>query len=246
MGRVFLARDTQLGRAVALKFLAHRLTREPVARARFLREARSASILDHQNIGTIFEAGEHQGELFIAMAYYEGRTLRERLKEGPLPLETSLDILRSIAAGLAAAHRKGIVHRDIKPSNVMITTSGGVKILDFGLAKPEPDDQNSETELTASGATLGTVAYMSPEQARGDPVDHRTDLWSLGVIAYEALGGRLPFDGPDTIATLSRILTKAPPPLDHERIPSVLAELVDGLLQKDPSDRPGSAGEVEQ
>ncbi|MFQ5528692.1 MAG: serine/threonine-protein kinase, partial [Thermoanaerobaculia bacterium] len=190
MGQVFLARDTQLGRPVAIKFLTPSLTEDPDARARFLREARSASALDHSNIGTIFEAGEDQDQLYIAMAYYEGHTLQERLRHGPLPVDETVSVLRQMADGIAAAHRAGIVHRDIKPGNVMLTKTGQIKILDFGLAKPQSGSADGPSgSLTAAGTTLGTVAYMSPEQARGDPVDQRTDLWSLGVICYELLSG---------------------------------------------------------
>ena len=246
MGRVYLAHDTRLGRPVALKFLAHSLTQDPDARARFLREARSASLLDHPNIGTIFETGEHQGELFIAMAYYKGKTLRDRLQQGPIELEETLSVLRQIADGLAAAHEEGIVHRDIKPANVMLTPAGHVKVLDFGLAKPDTRTEDSDTGLTLTGTTLGTVAYMSPEQARGDPVDHRSDLWSLGVVAYEMLAGRQPFGAPETVATLSRILTEEPPPLDDLPLPQAVRTLVGRLLDKEATDRPQSAAEVAQ
>ncbi len=234
MGVVYRAEDTKLRRTIALKFLPPELTRDPVAKARFLQEARAASALDHPNICTIHEVGEtDDGQLFLAMTCYEGETLKKRIERGPLPIDDAVDIARQIAAGLAKAHRQGIVHRDIKPANIMITDDGIVKILDFGLAKLA-----GAAGLTRAGFCLGTPAYMSPEQARGE-VDHRTDLWSLGVVLYEMVGGTAPFAGDSDQAIIYALITEEPKPL-HELRPDVPVELeriLGGLLAKDPGDR---------
>ncbi|MEA2692342.1 MAG: hypothetical protein QOJ16_1729, partial [Acidobacteriota bacterium] len=185
MGVVYRAEDTRLGRTVALKFLPPMLTPNPRAKARFLDEARAASALDHTNICTIYEVGETaEGQLYFAMAFYEGETLKRRLGRGPLPVAEALRIALEVARGLAAAHHHGIVHRDIKPANLMITEDGIVKILDFGIALL-PDQ-------ALSGPLLGTPGYMSPEQERGGTVDARSDVWSLGAVLHEMLTGRLP------------------------------------------------------
>jgi len=234
MGVVYKAEDTRLQRTVALKFLPPELTRDPVAKARFLQEARAASALDHPNICTIHEVAEtDDGQLFLAMTCYEGETLKKKIERGPLPIDESIDVARQIAAGLAKAHRLGIVHRDIKPANVMVTDDGIVKILDFGLAKLA-----GAAGLTRAGFCLGTPAYMSPEQARGE-VDQRTDLWSLGVVLYEMLCGVAPFGGDTDQAIIYALLTEEPKPL-HERRPEVPEELeriLGGMLAKDPADR---------
>jgi eukaryotic-like serine/threonine-protein kinase len=250
MGLVYRATDTLLRRPVALKFLAAPLAQDPRAKARFVREAQAASALDHPNIGTIFEIGETDsstsGQPFIAMALYEGETLRQRLGRGTLPLAEALAILSQITSALFAAHEAGIVHRDLKPANVMLTRSGQVKILDFGLAKLVSGSVQADASSTEAGRLLGTVGYMSPEQARGRPVDHRTDLWSLGVVAYEMLAGRQPFEAETPVATLSRILTEQPRPLPELRpeAPEWLHGLVAQLLSKEPERRPSSAREV--
>jgi Tol biopolymer transport system component len=185
MGVVYTAEDTRLRRTVVLKLLPPELSHDPLAKARFLQEARTASALDHPNICTVYEIGETlDGRLFLAMPCYEGETLRERLARGPMPPLEAVEIARQIAGGLAKAHAKGIVHRDIKPANLMITTDGVVKILDFGIAKLA-----GSVDLTRSGARIGTPAYMSPGQRRGEKVDHRADLWSLGLVLREMLGG---------------------------------------------------------
>lgn len=190
MGVVYRAEDTKLKRTVALKFLPPELTRDEEAKERFVHEAQAASSLDHNNVCTIHEIGETEdGQMFIAMACYEGETLKKKVERGPLRIEDALDFAIQIAQGLAKAHEKGIIHRDIKPANVLVTKDGVVKILDFGLAK-----LSGRTLLTKAGSTLGTAAYMSPEQARGEPVDHRSDIWSLGVVIYEMLTGRAPFE----------------------------------------------------
>jgi len=209
MGVVYKAQDTTLGRTVALKFLPPELTRDPEAKARFIQEAQAASTLDHPNICNIHEIDEtSDSQLFICMAYYEGETLKDKIGRGPLSPEEALRIAAQVAQGLAKAHAQGIVHRDIKPANIVVTKDGVAKILDFGLAKLA-----GQVGLTRDSSTLGTVAYMSPEQARGDAVDHRTDIWSLGVMLYEMISGKLPFKGQYEQAMMYSILNEEPAPL---------------------------------
>jgi serine/threonine protein kinase/Tol biopolymer transport system component len=230
MSVVYRAEDTRLERMVALKFLVPELSRDPEAKARFLREARAASSLDHPNLCTIHEIEETEdGQIFIAMPYYGGETLAQRIARGRMPVEEALDLALQVARGLAKAHRHGIVHRDIKPANLMLTPDGVVKIVDFGLAKLA----DSSGPRTGSGG--GTVAYVSPEQARGDPVDPRTDLWSLGVVLYEMATGRRPFLGDNEQAVLYAVLREEPPPLAELRpdAPPELARIVRRLLTKD-------------
>jgi len=242
MGAVYRAEDTRLGRAVALKFLLPHLGLDANAKARFLREAHSAASLDHPNLCSIHEVGESdEGRLFLAMALYPGETLKARLaRDGPLPIAEALHIARQVAAGLACADAAGIVHRDLKPANVMLLPDGTVKILDFGLAKAR--DQS----LTESGAVLGTVLYMAPEQVSGDTVDPRADLWALGVVLYETLTGRTPFEGDQHIAIAHAILNDDPvPPSTHRADVSVtLEEVVLRLLEKNPDNRYASATEL--
>jgi serine/threonine protein kinase/Tol biopolymer transport system component len=242
MGIVYRAEDLRLERTVALKFLPPELSFDPETKERFLKEARSASALDHPNVCTIHEVGETEdGRLFLSMPCYQGETLRQRIARGPLPLEEALDYARQVARGLDKAHRHGIVHRDIKPANLLITDDGVVKILDFGLAKLA-----GTAALTRVGSSIGTPAYMSPEQARGDEVDPRTDLWSLGVILYEMLTGRKPFRGEHEQAVLYALLNEPPEPISRllPEVPAGLGELVGRLLAKDPALRYGSALEV--
>jgi serine/threonine-protein kinase len=177
MGIVYKAQDTKLKRTVALKFLSPELTQNKEAKERFIQEAQAASALDHNNICTIYEIDESNGQMFIVMAFIKGKSLKEKISQGPLKLEEVLNIAPQIAEGLQEAHEKGIVHRDIKSANIMITEKGQVKIMDFGIAK-----QAGEAKITQTGARMGTLAYMSPEQARGDKVDHQTDIWALGVV----------------------------------------------------------------
>lgn len=238
MGTVYRAHDVLLDRLVALKFPSPRIVRD-----RFLQEARAASALDHVNICTIFEVGETpEHNPFIAMALYAGDTLTRRIDRGPLPLGLAVDISMQVARGLENAHGRGIVHRDIKPSNLIVTPDGVVKILDFGLARSAQGDHAiaQETErLTQPGTILGTVGYLSPEQARGDVVDARTDIWSLGVVMYEMLTGTSPFAASNAYAVMDSILRLEPRPL-HERrpdVPDALCGVVDRALQKERDDR---------
>jgi TolB-like protein len=241
MGTVYRAHDTRLARDVALKFLPAYLAAQPDAEERLLMEARAAAGLEHPNVCSIHQIGETEdGRLFIAMAYYEGETLKERLLRGPLSLEESVATAVQIVRALAAAHARGIIHRDVKPGNVMLGSDGAVRLLDFGLATV------TDTTLTRSGMTPGTVAYMSPEQARGGALDPRTDLWSLGVLLYEMLAGVRPFRGENARKLLQAILHEDPEPISKRRpeLPGALARVVKRLLRKDPATRYQGAAEV--
>lgn len=234
MGVVYKARDLKLDRIVALKFLAKDSEASEKEKERFLHEARAASALNHQNVCMIHEIDETpDGQLFIAMEYCAGETLRQRIAGGPLSLHDALQIAGEIASGLRKAHQAHIVHRDIKPANIIITTDGIVKIVDFGLAKI------ANLALTKTGAIIGTVSYMSPEQAQGDPLDHRTDIWSLGVILYEMLTGTNPFKGENHIAMIHAVTHKTPPSIRELRpdVPPRLVEIVDKALAKNPDQR---------
>ena len=212
MGIVYTAQDPRLDRQVAIKVLPPDLTRDVTAKQRFLQEAKAASALDHPNICTIHEINEtDDGQLYLVMAHYEGETLQERIARGPLALDDAIDIATQVGTGLSEAHGAGIVHRDIKPANVFVTKPGVVKILDFGLAKLAGTEG-----VTQTGTTVGTVAYMSPEQARGQEVDHRTDIWSLGVVLYEMLAGVSPFRGDNLLAVSKAILESPTPTLTGE------------------------------
>lgn len=239
MGVVYKARDTRLDRLVALKFLPPHLSTDDQAKQRFIHEAKAASALDHVNICTIYDIGEtDEGRLFIAMTCYEGETLKQKIARGALALGQAVDYALQIAEGLARAHEAGIIHRDVKPGNVMVTSRDRVKLLDFGLAKM------ADVKLTKTGATLGTVAYMSPEQARGEAVDQRTDIWALGAVLYEMLTGRRPFQGDYAQAVLYGVLNVDPEPVTAVRadLPPALGRVVRRALEKDPSRRYLSMG----
>jgi dienelactone hydrolase/tRNA A-37 threonylcarbamoyl transferase component Bud32 len=259
MGDVYLAEDTRLGRQVALKFLPPELARDPDAKARFTHEARAASALEHPNVCSVYDIGEDaEGHMYMVMPHYEGSTLKEIMSRGgitealpgggaaragsPLPVADAVAISTQVAEGLTAAHAKGIVHRDIKPANIFITKNNTVKILDFGIAKLA----GSQTKLTKTGSTVGTAAYMSPEQAMGKEVDQRTDIWSLGVILYEMLAGSLPFRGDYEQALVYSILNEEPPPLATARgdVPGPLRRIVQKALAKDPGQRFQTANDL--
>jgi serine/threonine-protein kinase len=241
MGTVYAARDTRLGREVALKFLPHYLATPDDAEERLLAEARAAAAMEHPNVCVVHEIGETEdGRPFIAMARYGGETLRQRLRRGPLPIDEAIAIAVQIARGLGAAHARAIIHRDVKPGNVMLTPDGTVKLLDFGLAKI------ADASLTQSGATPGTISYMSPEQARGAPLDGRTDLWSLGVVLYEMLAGARPFSGGNQDAIMQAILHQEPTPVGERRpdTPEPVRRVLTRLLHKNPDERYGTVGDV--
>lgn len=243
MGEVYKAKDLRLGRVVALKFLPADLARDPSSRRRFLHEAQAVALIDHPNVATIYETGESEGgRAYLALAFYEGETLQEKLARGPLPLPEALEIARQIACGLAAAHRRQIVHRDVKPANVVVLPDGTVKVLDFGLAK-----MAGATTLTRLGSSPGTPAYKSPEQTRGEKVDPRSDLWALGVVLYEMVTGRVPFGGEYEQAVIYAILNEPPRPLPNEgEFPPALTRVIERALAKDPAARYATAEEMEE
>jgi serine/threonine protein kinase/Tfp pilus assembly protein PilF len=240
MGVVYKAEDTKLKRLVALKFLPSSIMASEAEKARFIHEAQAAA-LDHPNICTVYEIDEAEGQLFIAMAYVEGQSLKEKIEAGPLKLDEALNIAMQVAEGLQAAHEKGITHRDIKPANVMITNKGQAKIMDFGLAK-----QAGRTVVTKEGMTLGTVAYMSPEQARGENVDHRTDIWSFGVVLYEIITGQHPFKGEYEQAEMYSIMNETPEPMTGLRtgVPMELERIVDKAMAKKTDERYQHVGDL--
>jgi len=234
MGVVYKAEDLKLKRCVALKFLPPHLMDEPDLKERFLIEAQAAAALSHPNICVIHEVGESSEHPYMAMEYVEGETLRDKIHKGPLKSVEALAIVIQVASGLAEAHRKGIIHRDIKSANIMVTAKGQAKVMDFGLAK-----LRGGSSMTKSQTTLGTVAYMSPEQARGQDLDPRTDIWSLGVVLYEMLAGKLPFRGDHDQAVIHQIVHAEPDPLKKARpdVPPGVEEIVGQALAKEPADR---------
>ncbi len=242
MGVVYKATDTRLDRPVALKFLPTQFAPTEEERTRFVREAKAASSLDHPNICTVYEAGQtDDGQMFMAMAYYEGSSLKDLIGTGKMPFEKVMNVAVQIAEALKAANSKGIVHRDVKPGNIIITPDGVAKLLDFGLAS-----QATWATLTRSNSTLGTAAYMAPEQATGEGADHRSDLWSLGVMMYEMLTGKLPFRGDHEAALLYSIVNEEPHQIEENeaQVPPELEHVIMRLLEKNPDDRYQSASEV--
>lgn len=242
MGVVYKAYDTRLKRQVALKFLSSELCHNEDAKIRFMREAQAASALDHPNICNVHEIDQTEdGQLFICMTLCEGDTLKKKIQDGPLPLDEVITIALQIARGLARAHEVGIFHRDLKPANIMLTEQGEVKIVDFGLAK-----LSGQQDLTKEGSTIGTVAYMSPEQAKGQTSDHRTDLWSFGVILYELLTGDWPFRGDYDQAVIYSVLNEEPEAIQNLRkdVPVELINIITRCLMKDPKDRYSSMDDI--
>jgi non-specific serine/threonine protein kinase len=234
MGVVYKAKDTRLKRTVALKFLPAELTKDKEAKKRFIQEAQAAAALEHSNICTVYEVDEADGQTFIAMSYIEGQSLKDKLNDGSLDIDDAKDIAIQVAEGLTEAHEKGIVHRDIKPANIMLTKKGQAKITDFGLAK-----LSWGVDLTKTSTIMGTVAYMSPEQARGEKVDHRTDIWALGAMLYEMLSGERPFKKDREHALIYSILNDEPKALAEirEDVPSNIENTVHKALGKDASNR---------
>jgi serine/threonine protein kinase len=241
MGIVYKAQDTKLKRTVALKFLTPQALVSKEEKRRFIHEAQVVSSLDHPNIAKIYEIGEAEGEYFISRAYLEGKSLKEIIKDRTIPMRAILEITIKIGEGLTAAHKKEIIHGNIKSDNIMLTKEGGIKITDFALPTPK-----GGSGLTKTGASLGTVQYMSPEQAQGAKADRRTDIFSFGVVLYEMITGQLPFKGKDEAAIIHSIIDQDPEPLaKHKReVPEQLQKIADKLLQKDAKFRSQTMDEV--
>ncbi len=251
MGEVYLAHDPDLDREVALKVLRGDVVQDPRRLELFVSEARAASRLNHPNVVAVYDAGQHEGRRFIVSERLQGRTLADRLREGPLPSSQAIAVAQQVASGLAAAHRAGILHRDLKPGNVFLAEDGTVKLLDFGLAQWLPPAVRAESGAFTAGPptpegeeVMGTPGYMSPEQVRGDGLDPRSDLFSLGAVLYEMLSGQRAFAGRTEVAVLAAILASDPPPLPARGIPAPLVRIVRRLLEKEPAARFGSAHDL--
>ena len=254
MGEVYRARDTRLGRDVALKVLAEAHSADPERLRRFEQEARASAALSHPNILAVYDVGTHDGSPYIVSELLEGQTLRERFRSGGLTARRALEIAIALSRGLAAAHERGIVHRDLKPENVLLTRDDHVKIVDFGLAKllrpslaeHEVSGAPTATQETAAGVVLGTAAYMSPEQVRGQATDASSDIFSLGVMLYEMLAGRRPFEGGTTGEMMAAILHEDPVELEDlgKPLPPTLVRIVRRCLEKQPGDRFHSAHDL--
>jgi WD40 repeat protein len=253
MGEVFRARDTRLGRDVAVKVLPLSFASDPERQRRFEQESRAVAALDHPNVLVVHDVGAHESRPWIVTELLDGESLREKLREGRLPPRKAVDIAVQVARGLSAAHEKGIVHRDLKPDNVFVTRDGRAKVLDFGLARLDPlsldregETQAAPKETTSPGLLVGTIAYMSPEQARGRPADARSDVFALGAVLYEMLAGKRPFTGPTAADTLSAILREDPPPVQTGSgvVPPALDRVLRRCLEKEPSERFQTARDV--
>ena len=249
MGEVYRARDTRLHRQVAIKILPSGSVADPQFRERFDREARAVAALSHPNIVAIYDVGTHDGAPYAAIELLEGETLRSRIGASPLPVRTALDYAVQIARGLAAAHGRGIVHRDLKPDNIFVTPDNQIKILDFGLATqaaPATSDETTRLGQTERGTVLGTVGYMSPEQARGERADERSDIFSFGCVLYEMVSARRAFSGNSRIETLHAILKDNPPDLatSGRDIPPALERVIMHCLEKAPESRFQSARDL--
>ena len=251
MGEVYRARDERLGREVAIKVIRAASSGNADHLRRFELEARAAAALNHPNIVAVYDVGQDEGSPYIVCELLEGQTLRMRLSEGPLPVRSAVDYSLQIVQGLIAAHERRIVHRDLKPENLFVTREGRIKILDFGVAKLQATTEEGRsveemTTVTKTGAVVGTVAYMSPEQLRGRAVDHRSDLFSVGSILYETLTGRRPFRGETEVDTITAVLRENPPELELEeaRIPVAFQQVVRHCLEKEPEKRFQSARDL--
>jgi len=251
MGEVYRARDVRLGREVALKVLVEAAANDSESLARFQREARAVAALNHPNILSIHDTGEHRGVPYAVTELLEGENLGDRLRSGPLAPKRATEIACQVADGLAAAHARGVIHRDIKPENIFLTNDGRAKILDFGIARigPKPGDITSGIAAARGGSSsqfiMGTAGYMSPEQIRGKPIDFRTDVFSLGACFYEMLTGRRAFDRPSVVETMSAVLKDEPSKgPDVEKIPEAIRPFIFRCLEKDPADRYQSARDL--